>query len=529
MLRNRPKLKYSGVTIILQNQSRFDKLSLLTATAGTLFNNYCLQPELNQMQCDIRLMEDKSPWLEGTKCIVLLGEAAMHHYCPKETGNNTLNEMRGSPLYVDGIPAIASYFPQDAADHKGHEQALNELSKDYNGDEGGEDDDDEGDVKRFSPTKRKNYAFWLQQDIKKVKYLLKNNLIKWPVEEQPTYKIYPPSDEVINILTNTKNQWMDFDIETDYEDANLLCFSFTFDNCTVYSVPILDYNYQWAYANIHYIMRALAISIRDNILVAHNGAGFDFFVLAYKYNIPIVRTFDTMLAMHRCYPDIEKSLGHCTSLWTWQMFHKDSDSRAYRTKEHMMQKLMYCAKDVFTMSLIRKNIQSFAKTIPGMEDSTKCAQNSIRPYLTTTMQGIAYSKSKLDEICKENDRLMMQYIRMINILIGEEGMREVRTAVKGKAKAFPGSNSQCVKYFHDMLGYAVAGRGKENAQGFRKPSLDKKNLYKLALKHDNPVITLSLLYRQVQKEFSSLRFIPWRNDKNEIINRDTYDQQQILL
>ena len=155
MLRNKPKGKYSGLTIVMSNPSRFDKEwkpgigNLLSANGGTLFND-CLQPELNSMLCDVRVMEDTSPWLEGTKCILLLGQAAMHQWCP-DTRKNTLNEMRGSLLYVGEIPAIATFFPQDAADFKNYEQSHNELSKEYSGgDELSEDSEDEGDVKAFS-------------------------------------------------------------------------------------------------------------------------------------------------------------------------------------------------------------------------------------------------------------------------------------------------------------------------------------------------------------------------------------------
>jgi hypothetical protein len=92
MLRNKPKLRYSGLTIILSNPSRFDKEyrpgigNLLSANSGVLMND-CLQPEFNSMMCDVRVMEDVTPFLEDTKCILLLGEHAMHKWCPQSVGN----------------------------------------------------------------------------------------------------------------------------------------------------------------------------------------------------------------------------------------------------------------------------------------------------------------------------------------------------------------------------------------------------------------------------------------------------------
>jgi hypothetical protein len=516
MLRNKPKSRYSGLTIILSNPSRFDKVYLLSANGGVLMND-CLQPSYNNMMADVRLTEDKSPWWPETKCILLLGEYAMHDWA-KDTKSNTLNEMRGSLLDVQGIPAIASYMPQDACDMKNWEKEHNELSKDYESDDEVSvgDEDDEGDVKRFSPTKRSNYAFWLKKDTEKCKHILNNAklLNKLSTDSnRPKYVIYPTSDEVIHVLTSTKGAYFYFDMETDYEEQNLLCFSFSFDGNTIYSVPILDYNYRPAYSNYHHIMRALAIAIRDNIIVAHNGACFDFFVLAFKYHIPVYKCYDTMLAQHRCFPSVEKSLGHATSLWTWERFHKDNNPDAYFNQESMTAMLKYCGKDVYTMYLVKQAIDTYAKTIPGLEDSVKCAQDSIVPYLLMSLQGIGYDEEARKAITDENDRLMMQYIRMMNLLVGEKGLEEMKTYIKSFKGNFTGGNKQACTYFHDILEYPVLFRSPQSGL----PSLGKTIAYRLAMEYpDNAVIPILLKYRKIQKETSALKFIPWKDDSGNI-------------
>lgn len=517
MLRTLPRLRYNGLTVILSNLSRFDKLKLLSANGGQLFNDHCLQPEFNQMQCDIRLSNDRSPFVEGTKCVTLLGEEAMHSWAPLTRGN-VLNEMRGSPLTVNGIPAYASYFPQDCADIKDYEGRAKGLEED---EDHGDEDSSEGSDKVYGATKRSNYAFWLKADTNKVKKILGGYKIQ---QRSPIYRINPTAEEVIKVLSSVKGQYLDFDIETDYEEQNLLCFAFTFDGVTVYSVPVLDFNYRWAYTRLHHILRALSIAIRDNTLVAHNGAAFDFLVLAMKYHIPVRKCYDTMLAMHRCFPDVEKSLGHCVSYWTDEKFHKDTDSRAYRTEQHMMQKLQYCGKDVWTMRLVREAIMKYAKTIPGLESSIDCVMRSIRPYLTITMQGIRYSVEKVDKVKNENDRLMEQYYRIIKLLIGEHSLSECRKVIKSKnAGYFPGSNPQVCHYFHTLLGYPVMMRSKKTGL----PSLGKKAMFQLALKFpENIVITFILLYRTVQKEYGSLKFNPWRSEDNKICSRNEVNNQQ---
>lgn len=524
MLRNRPKLTYAGLTVVLSNPSRFDRLRLLTANGGELFNSYCLRPEINVMQCDIRLVGETEPLLPNTKCLLLLGEAAMFKFLPRETLNNTLNEMRGSLFMYDGrIPTICSYLPQDAADNfKNYERENNPLAGDYSPDDSfsSGEDEDEGDVKRHGRTKRSNYAFWLRADVRKCKRILVEGVLQC---HRPTYRIFPPAQEVIDVLRSTKNECLYFDMETDMEEQNFQCFSFSFDGRTIYSVPILDYNYKPAYVGYQFILRALAVACRDNTMVAHNGATFDFLVLAHKYRIAIRKAYDTMIAMHRCFPDVEKSLGHCTSYWTWEIFHKDEDSIGYHTPSQMTDRLRYCAKDVYTMYLIKQAIDAYAKTIPGLEDSINSAMKCIRPYLTSTLQGIKTDEKKVADKIRENDRLMMQYNRMIELLIGDIGLMDIRGGKK-KVSMVAGSNKQCVRYFHDLLGYPVVARGKpDKVTGQRQPSLGKKALYKLALKHDNPVITLVCAYRGVQKETSRLKFIPWKetHDENNSIPEST--------
>ena len=516
-----PKFKYCGLTIILSNPSRFDTVSLLSANGGVLFNNHCLRPEFNTMQCEIRLMEDVTPLLSNTKCLLLLGEAAMHGWLP-ETNGKTIGELRGSLFYHNGIPSIASFFPQDAADMRAHEQSLNLLSKDYSGVDADSDDDDDDDdgggAKRHGRTARRNFAFWLRQDVKKVKQILTTG-VPTP-EPEPIYRIYPPTDEVIRVLTETKGQHLYFDIETDYEEQNIQCFAFSFDGKIVYSVPVLDYNYKPAYSACHRVMAALGVAIKDNTTVAHNGAAFDFLVIAMKYRLAIGKTYDTMLAMHRCFPDVEKSLGHCTSMWTWQKFHKDEDSHGYMSRDQMMARLKYCGKDVFTMFLIHQAITNYARTIPGLTDSIDAVMRCIKPYLITSLQGIRYNKEKVVAKKSENDELMMQYMRCIDMLVGKQGMADAKRVIKGKAKSFPGSNSQCCEYFHNLLGYPVVVRSKKTG----KPSLAKKAMFKLRLKHENPVIDYINLYRGVKLETSTpLGFVPFRDDDNKVIDFKSYE------
>ena len=220
LLRTKPRLPYCGLTVVLSNPSGHDTVNLLAGNGGMLFNKHCLQPDYNSMQIDVRLAEDKSPMLEGTKCIIIMGEYACHTLLP-ETRLNTLGEVRGGIYEYKGIPTIPTFSAQEAADIKNYEDEINTLSKSYSGDDSVSDsgDEEEGDGKRHGKTKRANYAFWIKHDTNKAKRILKHGRIQNGVN--PNYKMFPAADEVINILTRTKGQHLYFDIETDYEEQNL--------------------------------------------------------------------------------------------------------------------------------------------------------------------------------------------------------------------------------------------------------------------------------------------------------------------
>lgn len=497
-----PRISYCGLTIVMSNPSRFDTVELLSATGGYLFKSECLGPELNLMSCEVRLKEDRSTLRPGTLVVLLLGKDAFELW----TGNkdNSLGEVRGSVYMIDGIAHLASYLPQDCADVKDYEGEFNEiLQASYAEDEGKGDKSALSEKRRHGKTSRTNWRFWLKQDTKKAIQLLKNGG-KIPARKlEPQYVIYPNSDEVIERLNKTRNEEIFLDIETD-SNLSITCCGLGFADGLVYVVPFVDYLYRKPYHNLSKLVVALSRAIYCNTVVSHNGAAFDWFVLAFKYHIPISwKVYDTMLAQHRIFPEVEKSLGHCTSLWTFEPFHKDESYFNFSTSDQFNKLMQYCGKDVFTMMLIKKAQDEYVSTRPGLKASIEQVNKSVRPYLTMTLQGIHFKEDLRASIVAENDRLMMQYLRMIKILIGGETSRTLDRASK---KGMPGSNKKCTEYFHTMLDYPVIARSPKTG----KPSLGAKAMFKLRLKHNNPVIDLILAYRGVQKETGSLQFTPWK-------------------
>lgn len=518
MLRQLPRFTYKGLTIIMSNQSRFESKSLLDpkeSTANIKFNQDCLAPELNIYQCDVRLIDDPSPLLEGTKVILLLGDKAHRLYTK---ANTSVDENRGSPIIVNNIPTISSFTPQDCMDIKNYESEKN--AKYQSVAEFLSEEIKAGEIvssKGRSKTARANYKFWLKQDVKKLITILNNGgVIPSPLLPKPEYHIRPNSDEIINLLTTTKNDTIHIDIETDFHTFDIRCIAFSIESnpTDVYIFPVLDVNYLPAYDNLAHIFRALMIAFRDNTIVAHNGALFDFFIFGYKYKVPIGRkVYDTLVSQHRVYPAIEKSLGHCMSLLTYEPYHKDEGNHGYRTASQAEQLMYYCGKDVYGMMLVKKAQENLMAKDPGLKSLIEWSNRGIRPYLIQTFLGMKYEEQLRQEWIKKNDRHMTSFLRCMRILMGSDELIPL------------GSNKKDVEYFHKQLNYKIVDTGKTG-----EPSLKEEALIKLKRLHpQNIVIDFLLKYRKLKKETGTLNFKPWiklkedNTDYSEIMTDDSED------
>lgn len=500
MLRHPPKFRYSGMTIIMSNPSRFDTLGdpkkhqLISAQAGSFFDKECLGLSFNRHICDIRLIDDPTPLLPETKVCLLLGEKA-HRLFTK--ANTSVDENRGSPIVVNGIPTISSFTPQDAMDcYRDYESERNphhETIQEFLTDELAS-----GEIiaaKGKNKTARRNYRHWLKLDTQRAIQICKEGKLPLNLWPDPEYILRPSSREIIELLTRTSNDYLHIDIETDFQTLDIRCISFAFesDPTRVYVFPVFDINYKPAYDSLHLIFRAIAISFAQNTVVAHNGALFDFFVFAYKYHIAIGRVcYDTMVAEHRINPDVEKSLGHCVSKYTWLPYHKNEGNHSYRTNQQADELMLYCGKDVFSMMLVKKAQEQLMEKDAGLKEAITWSNRAIRPYLTQSFLGMKYNEELRQKWIKKNDSWQKSLLKIMQLLTGTSDQLPLI------------SNKKCVEYFHGELGYKSVKQTKKG------PSLDEDALLKLKQLHqDNIVIDVLLKYRSLKKQTGTLGFKPW--------------------
>lgn len=512
-MRHKPRLPYSGLTVVLSNPSRFDKHELLSGMAGHFFQTKCLDEKISRHSVDIRTADTlEEGLLSGTKGLLLLGDNAFHKWTEGRYREYSLDEQRGCPLITKfNISTIASYFPQDCLDIQDYESKFNpteiegEASQEF---ESGEEDDSE--VKKKGRTSRKNYSFWLERDTKKLLSKFDSRFKQHFISSSSfETRIAPSSEELCEWLKSIpENENLYLDIETSVDGGyNMFCIGLATETSDIYVTPIFKWDGILFYSldSCTRIFKELSRTMSRCTVVTHNGFGFDLLVLAWRYHIVWgTKHYDTMIAMHRCFPEIEKSLGHGMSLWTDEEYHKDEGCFNPHNMNDLVRLMEYNAKDVHAMRLIKAAIDKYSADIPGLSESIAQGNRCVYPYTLTSLSGISFDEVERDAIIKENDRLMTQYLRWLEILKGKEY----------KTRVLPTSSKSCVMFFHDYLNYDVVARSrnisKRTGNPLNTPSLNEKALYKLKLKYpQNIMIDICIAYRRRKKESGMLGFEPW--------------------
>lgn len=458
------------IALILSKASRFDleNNKLLSAKAGA----YVRYKLLKGVDLHVATIDDIASIPKGVKHYIFCGEEAARIVIGENTFKG-LHSERGTIRYSKdlGIEYIVTYAPQDAFD----------MRASYEGEEEDEEDSSEEDDKGDSTvTSRKNWRGWMTLDMQKFLRHIHGDICPTSTTKM---LINPGIDYVITRLAEDSILFVDIETTISDKEMTVLGLGFYKEGYVDEVCVITIYNFDGAlaisYPDLITLYRAISKRFNTTIpVVAHNSM-FDFFVLAWKYHIPPPLVIeDTMLMHHRKYAELEKSLGHCISLYTNLPYHKDEGFFEPNNESQQRTFLLYNAKDVMSTMAVWKALRQ------DYTESMKQVNDSIRPYIINSLLGIAVDREELDRIISGSELAMKQYQRVCDTLVGTD------------VKYLPSSSQSCAKYFHDVLDYKVKKRSKETF----KPSVDEGVLWKLKLEHPlNVVIDFSIKYREAQK------------------------------
>jgi len=473
------------IALVLHGSSRFDKENngILLGPAGDFVRDIMVRHGVDIDDVSsfyITFADDffrgTNPKPKGITKIIFAGAKALE-FLPAAK-DKSLDAFRGV-VYIspNKTQYIVTYWPQDCVDAWGMEDALE-------GEGEGDDILDKDDGKSTSPTKRSNYSFWFQQDIKK--------LLTYDPSKEVQSEFYPihvqRAEDACQVFSFEGPIF--FDIETHPKTNTLTCLAIACGNSPVYSVPVYDHG---GNLNVGVVFFARLIrEFKKRRVVIHN-ALFDLCFLAAFYKIPFgTDIYDTMVAGHRIYPEAEKSLAHQATLFSNRPFHKDEAGNFDpRNRAQFEQLRAYNVKDVIVLREIYYGQIDLIAGDRGLQDSVDQASRSLADYAFMSLHGMHFDPVKRGYIVRRCEERYKQLARVLKILVGFE--------------LNPGSPDQVVKYLHTQLRYKPEKTTDKGA-----PSVAGDALYKIKLKHPkNVAIDVIFEMRRMVKLKGMLGFQQW--------------------
>lgn len=468
------------LTVIYGGLSRYDKAQNppvpFAGNAGELFIERTFR-QLPPTIVDLRVVDTPDiikPYVQNTR-FLLLGEAAQKQFFPGETN---LLKQRGIVQLLNGRPAIATFHPIDCYDFK----AIDLENFENEGDE-----DEKEESKDVGPTSRINYLHWAMLDYRKLMTL------QWPLPvSPPDYPIIcPPVDFAVNWLTNRKNEDVIIDIETRRQDHSLDCIGFRASGQTVV-VPFYGPDnrlYYGPYGTARIFRALLTLFTNKTIRIVGHNLGFDLSVLCFRYGLPLPPSLhDTMLAMHREFPQLEKSLSHALSLYTTATRNHKGDIAVNVSTDNFRRLLAYNANDVLWTERILESQRFRATSNDSLRESVETANSILRCTLLMTFTGIRIDSAARDQQIALAMLQQEQYTRCLHILTQNPDFN-------------PASPPQCAALLYTKLKYPIKETTETGA-----PATGTKILLKLQVEQPNPIIPLIIAAREAAKAASMLRF-----------------------
>lgn len=466
-----------------------------SGVAGAMFKHRTLDIARAQgWTIDVRVLGTPAinlPFAPNTR-VLLLGERCLKLL----NQDDNLNKHRGycftmlCPATRRSAPAIATYHPVDCYE--------------FSSDDADDDDDDTKDnnpseAKDTGSTKRGNYFAWALYDFWKL--LLRatpGGTLPWPYDlllAPQRVNIATPMREAAGWLSSLPSgTCLTLDIECRPQDFSLDCIGFDTGDL-VRTVPIYRHTNTLAcqsYKDLAVFYRALCQTfLRTDIIIAGHNLAFDLCVLAIIYGLPIPRRlYDTMIAMHRDNPFIEKSLSHGISRYLCTPRNHKADICPNVSEDNLRRLCTYNSEDVMrTRQLRNRQTEIFAQN-PALAEAVAQGNDLLHATLMMSLTGIPTSADAVKKMSSSHQLRADQYARVCRILADQPDFN-------------PGSHDQVRDLLYTHLKCPVRQLTKTGAAG-----TGAKALYDMQTVYNNPLIPLIIQHREAKKAATSMEFKP---------------------
>lgn len=475
------------LVVVYGRLARYDKANgaaPFSGAPGAMFKHRTI--DLLDCPCEIRVMNTPDmlrPFPPQSR-VVLLGEDAL----ALATGDTNLNKHRGycltvtSPGTLTQHAAIATYHPIDCWDFTRVE-----------GDDDNDDENGSDESKDVAGTKRANFFAWALRDFWKLVHHAKPN---WVIHPLPLPSYEPAEhDYVATWLRSLPPETrLVLDIECRIQDHSLDVIGLR-ANGRAFVVPFYLPSERIAfrsYESLGRFWRALAETfLRPDIVIVGHNLSFDLAVLAVHSGLPIpLRLYDTMIAMHRLEPLMEKSLSHAISFFLRTPRNHKADICPNTSQENFTRLCQYNSEDLIRTEQLRLEQLRLTEDQPERRHAIDTGNELLHVTMMMSLTGIPTCETAIAAAKEAHELRAEQY-------------RRIAACLTNRPEFNPASPEQVADFFYRELNYPVM-----ELTDSGQPATGAKALYELQLAQNNPVIPVIIEHREAKKASTSMDFKP---------------------
>lgn len=196
----------------------------------------------------------------------------------------------------------------------------------------------------------------------------------------------------LNDSSKVEQPFLTYDIETAY--GQITCFGLAFSQHEAMCIPTTK-GYWGGITPLKFILEAIHEALtHPTVLKVGQNISFDIQYLVRAFGIlPSKPWYDTMIAQHSCYSEMQKGLGFLASVYTNESYYKD-DLKTWQSNMSDSNMLWtYNAKDAALTYEVKLALDKEMKEL-GVEHTFNFMMELVEPLIYMMLRGLRFDESK---------------------------------------------------------------------------------------------------------------------------------------